>query len=227
MLLAGRDPLTLGLPGVVADAELVGSLALAGIPVPWAVVRSGLELPAAAVGLRRAQQLLASGATLDGSRFVSSCLALGDLRRGVCSRTNAPPPAPPDRIEARLLALGDWLGAESVVALPPAAAGAIVLARIIEIAPLVEANGRLARLLASDVMSRWGAPRPILVAGDAERLAEATGAAFRMQTAPLVSLLEEASSRAVEVMIQALETGIVGGAGRSGTVCARNTEALG
>jgi hypothetical protein len=46
---------------------------------------------------------------------------------------------------------------------------------------------------------------PILVAGDGPRLRAALGAAFRLETEPLVALLVEAASRAVDVMIQTLQ----------------------
>jgi hypothetical protein len=45
---------------------------------------------------------------------------------------------------------------------------------------------------------------PILVAGDEARLRAVLESAFRLETAPLVALLVEASGRALDVMIQAL-----------------------
>jgi hypothetical protein len=48
---------------------------------------------------------------------------------------------------------------------------------------------------------------PILVAGDGPRLVACVQAAFRLDTEPLVSLLDEASDRALDVMIQTLERG--------------------
>jgi hypothetical protein len=43
------------------------------------------------------------------------------------------------------------------------------------------------------------------VQGDRARLEAALGAAFRLDTEPLLSLLEEASGRAVDVMVQFLQ----------------------
>jgi len=213
--LAGRDPVALGLSGLAEDAELVGSLALAGIEVEWDVVRAsrgGSDLSGPAAALRRAQGLLPPRALLNRSHLKALCLAVADdgsLRRVALARADGPPAAAPDRIEARLAALGDWFGADSISALVPAAAGALALVRLVEIAPLERGNGRLSRLAAAHVMSSRGAPRPILVAADSERLAAALSAAFRMDTTPLVALLEEASSRALDVMLQALERGLV------------------
>jgi hypothetical protein len=189
----------------------VGSLALAGIDVAWELVRSEEELPPPADALRRAQRLESARVALDGPGLVAlSRLIGGELRTTALSRPDGPPTAAPDRIEAGLLSLGEWLGAESVRALAPAAAGALVLVRVLEISPLAKGNGRLSRLAAADVMSGRGAKRPILVAGDRSALSSAAEAAYRLETRPLAALLEEAASRWVEVMIQALEGGWCG-----------------
>ncbi len=225
-LLEGRDPVALGLRSLAEDAELVGSLALDGIGVEWDTVRASREggaLPAAAAALRRAQLLFPSGSPLDGTRLMALCLAVGDgdgLRRGALSEADASLARPlgriagrpvvwPARIEVRLEILGGWLGTDSVGALHPAAAGALVLVRFLEIAPLAHGNGRLARLVAAHLMASRQAHRPILVAGDADRLTDALNAASGMNTAPLVALLEEASERAVDLELQAVESGLV------------------
>ena len=52
-------------------------------------------------------------------------------------------------------------------------------------------------------------PPPILVGADGPYLVAVLRAAFRLDTEPLVSLLVEASSRALDVMIQAVERGEV------------------
>jgi hypothetical protein len=56
-------------------------------------------------------------------------------------------------------------------------------------------------------MVRAGARPPVLVGGDAARLEAALQAAFRLETEPLAGLLEEASERALDVMLQTLESG--------------------
>jgi hypothetical protein len=56
-------------------------------------------------------------------------------------------------------------------------------------------------------MLRGGMRPPILVGGDGPRLRAALEAAFRLETEPLTALLVEASSRALDVMLQALERG--------------------
>jgi hypothetical protein len=56
-------------------------------------------------------------------------------------------------------------------------------------------------------MVRAGARPPILAGGDAPRLEAVLQSAFRLETEPLAVLLEEASERALDVMIQTLESG--------------------
>ena len=83
------------------------------------------------------------------------------------------------------------------------------MARIVEVLPFHDGNGRVARLAASHLLVRRGRRPPILVAGDGPRLVEALQAAFRLETEALATLLAEASERALDVMIQALERGEV------------------
>ena len=71
--------------------------------------------------------------------------------------------------------------------LRPAQAGALALARVVEVLPFEDGNGRVSRLAASQVMVRAGARPPILVKGDRPRLEAALQAAFRLDTEPLVS----------------------------------------
>ena len=54
--------------------------------------------------------------------------------------------------------------------LTPDQAAAVALARLVEILPFDDANGRVSRLAASHLMVRGGMRPPILVAGDAPRL---------------------------------------------------------
>jgi fido (protein-threonine AMPylation protein) len=81
----------------------------------------------------------------------------------------------------------------------------VALARIVEVHPFDEANGRVARLAAAHVLRRAGLQAPILVGGDRARLQAALEAAHRLETGPLVELVREASGRALDVMIQSLE----------------------
>jgi Fic family protein len=127
------------------------------------------------------------------------------FRTREAAREPGPPPAPPAFIESRLRQLAEWLDGASGRELRPAQAGALALARIQEILPFDEGNGRVSRLAASHVMVRAGARPPVLVGGDLPRLEAALQAAFRLETEPLASLLEEASERALDVMIQTLE----------------------
>jgi Fic family protein len=115
-----------------------------------------------------------------------------------------PPPAPAAFVASRLEMLEQWLSEGSVSELRPAGRGALVLARLLEIRPFEEANGRVARLAASHVMEAAGSEPPILVAGDAPRIEAALQRAFQLDTEPLVELLDEAAERSLDVQLQAL-----------------------
>ncbi len=196
----------------VEDAQLLGSLHLAGFDLTWAEVsasRRGEPAPSPIVWLRRAQRAVEASAPITLAALLAWHGAATDgegrLRTTERRREHAPPPAPAPFVASRLGILEEWLGAPSSRELKPAGAGALVLARILEILPFDDANGRVSRLAASHVMVRAGARPPILVKGDAPRLARALEAAFQLETEPLGALLEEASERALDVMVQTLE----------------------
>ena len=127
------------------------------------------------------------------------------LRTNERTREAALPPAPARFVPTRLQNLEEWLNVGSGVALKPAQQGALALARIVEILPFDDGNGRVARLAASHVMVRAGARPPVLLGEDGPRLVEALQSAFQLQTAALASLLDEAAERALDVMIRAIE----------------------
>jgi hypothetical protein len=198
------------LAGVVEDAELVGSLELAGIRVSWEDARSSRAAatgPAELVALRRARAAVPRDApvTLAAIRAWHEALVgpVG-LRRSPVS-----PGAHPELIEGRLESLVEWLDAPGASELGPQQKAALTLARIAEIRPFGDANGRVARLAASHLMTKAGQPPPILVGADAARLRASLQAAFGLETGSLVDLMREASGRALEVMIQSLERGLV------------------
>jgi Fic family protein len=118
---------------------------------------------------------------------------------------DTPPPAPAAFVGSRLSILEEWMTGESARELKPAQAGALVLARLVEIRPFADGNGRVSRLAASHVMVGGGLRPPILVGGDRPRLEACLRAAFRLDTEPLAELLREASERCLDVMIQSLE----------------------
>ena len=132
------------------------------------------------------------------------------LRRGVRERDGVPP-APAELVEGRLATLAEWLEVAGPRDLTPDQVAAVALARLVEILPFDDANGRVSRLAASHLMVRGGMRPPILVAGDAPRLRAALESAFRLETEPLVALLAEASGRALDVMIQSLSGRAPGG----------------
>jgi len=210
-LLEGRgvSPDDPGLAEIVEDAQLLGSLELAGLRFTWDEVRSSRvagEGPAEILALRRARAAVPADApfSLAAIRAWHEALAgpVG-LRRGVRERAGVPPP-PPELVEGRLATLAEWLEVAGPRDLRPDQVAAVALARLVEILPFDDGNGRVSRLAASHLMVRGGMRSPILVAGDAPRLRAALEAAFRLETEPLVALLAEASGRALDVMIQTL-----------------------
>jgi Fic family protein len=198
-----------GLAGLVEDAQLLGSLELSGLRFSWDEVRSSRvtgQGPAEVLALRRARAAVPAEApfSLDALRAWHEAVAGKEgLRRGEREREGATP-APPGLVEGRLATLAEWLEVAGPRDLTPDQAAAVALARLVEILPFEDANGRVSRLAASHLMVRGGMRPPILVAGDAPRLRAALESAFRLETEPLVALLAEASGRALDVMIQTL-----------------------
>ena len=97
------------------------------------------------------------------------------------------------------------MNAPSAAELTASQQGALALARVVEVKPFDDGNGRVSRLAASHLMVRAGSRPPILGAADAPRLEKALQAAFQLHTEPLAALLEEAAERAIDVMIRAAE----------------------
>ena len=198
-LLEGRDADVPRADEAVRRAQAAGSLELSGLEAtPQEVDR-----------LLRAQGLVAPRApfTVDAllawhRATTGSAAALRLVPR---TRDSGPPPAPPEFVATRLQNLQEWLGVESSAGLKPAQRGALVMARVVEILPFDDGNGRVARLAASHVMVGAGSRPPILTGDDRGRLVECLQAAFQLQTEPLASLLDEAAERALDVMIVTLE----------------------
>ena len=183
----------------VLSAQASGSLELAGLA----------DDAAALAKLRHAQAAVDPAAPLGLKALAHWHAAVTEFpslfRATERTRDDGPPPAPPAFVESRLRTLEHWLSVESARELKPAQAGALALARIVEVLPWDDGNGRVARLAASHVMVGAGARPPILIGVDAERLENALRAAFALQTEPLVRLLDEASERALDVMLAALD----------------------
>ena len=211
-LLKGRDAGEAALQEAVEDAQLLGSLELSGLRVTWEEVvasRSGAA-PEAVRRLRQARGAVDAKAplTLDALRAWQT--ALFGAEAGWRSRARAREgvaPAPPDLIPGRLSIFEEWINSESGRYLKPAQQGALALARLVEILPFEDGNGRVSRLAASHLMVRGGLRPPILAAGDGPRLAACLQAAFHLDTEPLCALLVEGSERCLDVMIQTLERG--------------------
>jgi hypothetical protein len=208
----GRAVADPALAAVVEDAQLLGSLELAGVGVGWEDVRgsrvSGRGAPEV-LALRKAVAAVPRKAPLSLAALRAWHEALAGpvgFRRGEARREGAPP-APAEFVLSRLATLEEWLDVAGGRELRPEQAAAVALARIVEILPFDCANGRISRLAASHLMLRGGMRPPILVGGDGPRLRAALEAAFRLETEPLTALLVEASSRALDVMLQALERG--------------------
>ncbi len=211
-LLGDRTPQAPELVAAVEDAWLLGSLELAGVAVSWDDVRrsrrgetaapeiAALRAAAQAVGLDRP---FSTEALLLWHRTALGTTA--GLRTAERERAGGPPPAPAAALPGRLAIAEQWLGSDSGLELKPAEAGALILARVVEMLPFDDGNGRVARLAVSHRMRRGGARHPILVGGDKPRLDASLQAAFRLDMGPLVALLEEAAERPLDVMIQTLE----------------------
>lgn len=208
-LLAGRTPDDVALPAAIEDAQLLGSLQLAGFDFSWDQVlaaRRGETAPEPILALRRARAAVDTRSPLDLAALLAWHAAVSGRRAALrTSEHDREGAAPPAFIEGRLRILEQWLGADSARELGPAQAGALALARVVEIAPFEDGNGRVSRLAASHMMVRAGARPPILVGADQPRLEAALQSAFRLETVPLAELLQEASERALDVMIQTLE----------------------
>ena len=198
-LLEGRGDESPRLSDAVRRAQAAGSLGLSGIePTP-----AELDRFARAQSAVDAQAPFSVSAVLAWHRAITGSAA--GLRTHERTREAALPPAPARFVPTRLQNLEEWLNVGSGVALKPAQQGALALARIVEILPFDDGNGRVARLAASHVMVRAGARPPVLLGEDGPRLVEALQSAFQLQTAALASLLDEAAERALDVMIRAIE----------------------
>ena len=210
-LLAGRpadDPV---LRATVEDAQLLGSLELAGFALTWAQLRDrDRSAPAEATALRTAQHAVDGAAPFSVAALRTwhrAAVGSGELRDHdlPALAEDVGPPAPAVFVESRLGILEEWMTGESTRELKPTQAAALVLARLVEIRPFATGNGRVSRLAASHVMVGGGLRPPILVGGDRPRLEACLRAAFRLDTEPLAVLLGEASERGLDVMIQSLE----------------------
>lgn len=211
-LLEGRHALEPRLTEAVENAQIVGSLELAGIPATLEdlqAAREGREAPSPVRGLLHALHVVDSAApfTVAALRTWNSAVTggAGALRTSVRRREGGPPPAPCEFVSSRLALLEEWLNVESGQQLRPVQRGALVMTRIAEILPFEDGNGRVARLATSHVMVRGGMRPPVLQGSDAARLEEALKLAFCFETERLCLLLEEASERALDVTIRALE----------------------
>ncbi len=210
-LLAGRPEDDADLRANVEDAQFLGSLELAGFAFTWAQVRGReASAPPEVMALRAARHAVDREAPVSVvalREWHRVALGGGEFRdvEALSPGEGVPAPAPAPFIEGRLGNLEHWMTGESAGELLPAQAGALVLARVVEIRPFALGNGRVSRLAASHIMVRGGLRPPILVGGDRPRLEACLRAAFRLDTEPLAALLQEASERCLDVMIQSLE----------------------
>jgi len=142
-VLQGRDPHDLALPEVVRDAQVLGSLELAGLDFSWDDVRSArVEVAGAPPEIARLQR--APGAVPAEAPFtVTALLAWHEATTGGSAGLRTvdvrgpapPPPAPAAFVPSRLVILERWLSEQSTTELRPAGRGALVLARLLEIRP--------------------------------------------------------------------------------------------
>ena len=212
-LLSGRPESDTNLRATIEDAQLLGSLELAGFACTWEQARDrGPSTLPEVRSLRVAQQAVDHAAPFSIQalrRWHLEAVGGGQFRDfdPPSAGEDLPPPAPAAFVESRLAILEQWMTGESARELKPAQAGALVLARILEIRPFVDGNGRVSRLAVSHVMVGGGLRPPLLVGGDRPRLEACLRSAFRLDTEPLAAFLDEASERCLDVMIQSLEVG--------------------
>ncbi len=209
-LLGGRPP-DAALNDAVREAQVAGSLGLSGIPATVEDARAGIagrEAAPAVLALLRAMAAVDPKAPLTVDALVAwhrAATGTNGFRAADAERSGGTPPAPPEFIAGRLAIFEQWMNAPSAAELTASQQGALALARVVEVKPFDDGNGRVSRLAASHLMVRAGARPPILSAADATRLEKALQAAFQLHTEPLAALLEEAAERAIDVMIRAAE----------------------
>ena len=144
------------LGAAVEDAQVLGSLGLAGFEFTWEEATAdhrGGSPPPAVAALKRALRAVDPRAPFSLAALLAWHGAAtggeGTLRTRERQRPEGPPPAPPEFIRSRLEVVEQWLAADSGRELAPHRRGALVMARIVEILPFDDANGRVARLAAS------------------------------------------------------------------------------
>jgi len=198
-LLQGREGERGRLRDAVLRAQAAGSLEVSGLPASEEELARLMRASAAvdASSPFTVEALLAWHRAATGSQ--------DGLRSRAREREGGPPAAPPEFVPTRLQNLEEWLGTASSDALKPAQRGALVMARVVEILPFDEGNGRVARLAAAHEMTRAGARPPVWIGQDRLPLRAALQAAFQLHTEPLASLLDQAAERALDVMIRTLD----------------------
>jgi hypothetical protein len=209
--LLGDRPPGAALRDAVREAQVAGSLALSGVAATMEDVRAGIaggEAMPAVSGLLRALAAVDPRSALTVDALVAwhrAATGTSGFRSTEAERPGGTPPAPPEFISSRLAIFEQWMNAPSAAELTASQQGALALARVVEVKPFDDGNGRVSRLAASHLMVRAGSRPPILGAADAPRLEKALQAAFQLHTEPLAALLEEAAERAIDVMIRATE----------------------
>jgi len=209
-LLGGRVT-EAALGDVVREAQVAGSLGLSGVPATVEDVRAGIaggQATPAVAGLLRAMAAVDPKSPLTVDALVAwhrAATGTSGFRSTDAERPGGTPPAPPEFIAGRLEILEQWMNAPSAAELTASQQGALALARVVEVKPFDDGNGRVSRLAASHLMVRAGARPPILNPADAPRLEQALQAAFQLHTEPLAVLLEEAAERALDALIREAE----------------------
>ena len=209
-LLGGRAP-EAAMGEAVREAQVVGSLGLSGIAVTVEDVRAGVtgsEVAPAVSGLLRAMAAVDAKAPLTVDALAAwhrAATGTSGFRMTDAERPGGMPPAPPEFIAGRLAIFEQWMNAPSAAELTASQQGALALARVVEVKPFEDGNGRVSRLAASHLMVKAGSRPPILNPADAPRLEKALQAAFQLHTEPLAALLEEAAERALDLLIREAE----------------------
>lgn len=113
--------------------------------------------------------------------------------------------SPPEFVADRVGRLHEWLVTDSGRELQPSAAGALVLARLMEIQPFEDWNTSVALMAARQAMRRGGGLGMVLREEDRASLRNAVPQAQAFETRPLAVVLEKGALRALELAVAELE----------------------
>ncbi len=179
-------------------------LALTGAPPEaeaWETARAGKKPSPAFAPVLAALDRVAlkgqEGAALDAEQITTvHALSLGEPPPSMIRTIQTEPQfpggslSPPQTIGLRLGELLEWLGGPSGQELVPAPRAGLFFARFLEISPFLSGNFRVAHILLSHFSIAGGYPPIWFRRSEAVAIREEVSRAFRFDTAPLVTRIE-------------------------------------